>query len=566
MPWYVMDSFESYAEARREFEWDLPETFNPAIDLCRKHEDPTRTALSFEPGDSTSGDSGDSLRQLSFQQLDERSDKLASGLASLGVDAGDRVGVVLPQSPANPISHLALWKLGAITVPLTVLFGRDALQYRLADSGATAVIVDADVRKDVDAIRESCPDLDHVIERNSPDDADTIGFAALLSEHDTGIDAYESTPETPSAIMYTSGSTGPPKGVLHSHALWLGRAAAAYNYFDQGLDDATLWTPADWAWGAALGGTVFAAWHYGCTVVAQPRTEFDPEAVIALLATHDVTHSFMPPTALRMLSAVENPAARFDFSLETIAAAGEPLTPELLDWIDEALPGVTLNEFYGQTELNLCVGNCSHWFSATAGSMGKPLPGYDVAILDPKTRERLPEGETGEIAVRPHDRRVFFDEYWGLPEKTAAKQVAEQPGSDGEGGETASEAPWFVTGDLATRDDEGYLHFVARTDDVILSRGYRVGPTEVERAILDHPIVEQVGVVGQPDETLGEAITAFVQPRREVDEPGTIKSEIRDRVRERLAAYEYPETIHFVDDLPTTSTGKIRRKSLRESR
>jgi acetyl-CoA synthetase len=544
MAWHVAEAVESYERARAQFAWGLPEQYNPAVDLLRKHEDSDRTALRCEPAPGS-----DRERETwTFADLDERSDRLAAALVALGVEPGDRVGVVVPQRAANPVTHLANWKCGAVSVPLTVLFGPDALRYRLADSEAVAVVVDSSLRDTVDQIRGDCPALDHVVELGTSAQGDAHAFDSLVDDQEPGFDVYESTPATPTAIMYTSGSTGPPKGVLHSHALWLGRAAAAHSYFDH-LDEGRLWTPADWAWGAALGGTLFAAWHYGCPVVGHPREGFDPEAAFGLLARHDVTHTFMPPTALRMLMTVENPTERFDLSLEVFASAGEPLTPEVVNWVTETFADVSLNEFYGQTELNLVVGNCSRWFETRAGSMGRPLPGYEVAILDPESRERLPPGETGEIAVRPGDRRVFFDEYWDLPEKTAAKRAGE----------------WFLTGDLAERDADGFLWFVSRTDDVILTRGYRVGPTEVESAILDHPAVEQVGVVGLPDETIGEAITAFIEPADTIDDPEQVRTEIRDLVRERLAAYEYPETIRFVDELPTTSTGKIRRATLRES-
>jgi acetyl-CoA synthetase len=348
--------------------------------------------------------------------------------------------------------------------------------------------------------------------------------------------------------MYTSGSTGPPKGVRHSHALWLGRAAAAYNYFEGGLGpDAVCWTPADWAWGGALGGLVFAAWHHGATVVGAATGSFDAERAFARLADHDVTHAFVPPTALRMLMQVEAPTDRYDLSsLSVLAAAGEPLTPEILAWADAEL-GVPVNEFYGQTELNLVVATCGHWFDARPGSMGKPLPGYDVRLLDPETGPPVETGETGEIAVRPHDDRVVFDEYWGLPEATAEKQH--------EG--------WYLTGDLAERDEDGYLWFVSRKDDLIITSGYRVGPGEVEEVVLEHPAVEQVGVVGVPDETRGERIKAFVQPAGEYD-PDVLREEIQELVRERLAKYEYPREIEFVEELPTTTTGKIRRASLRD--
>jgi acetyl-CoA synthetase len=543
MSWQIMPTYDSLDEAREEFAWELPDDYNPARDCLRKH-DPDRTALVYERSDG-------SVSTHTYGDLDETSDRLAAGLQSLGIEPGDRVAVVVPQKPANPVTHFANWKLGAISVPLTVLFGPESLEYRLVDSGASAVVVDPAVRDTIEEVRDACPDLDHVIELGSDVSGDAHAFESLVADHDRGFEIDESTPETSTAIMYTSGSTGPPKGVLHSHALWLGRAAAAYNYFDQGLDGATLWTPADWAWGAALGGTLLAGLHHGACVVAWPREGFDPEAIFDFLAHHDVSHSFMPPTALRMLMSVDDPVDRYDLSLETLAAAGEPLTPEILEWAAESFDDVPVNEFYGQTELNLVVGNSSTWFPAQPESMGQPLPGYEVRIVDPDDpdpTEPLPTGEAGELAVRPDDRRVFFDEYWKLPEKTAAKQV------DG----------WFLTGDLVRRDDDGYLWFVSRADDVILTSGYRVGPMEVEGVLLSHSAVEQAGVVGIPDETRGEAIKAFVQPTTAGGGSAELRAELKRLVRDQLAEYEYPREIEFVDSLPTTTTGKIRRRDLRE--
>ncbi len=552
MSWTVMPSYEDHETAHDEFSWKLPETYNPAIDVLRKH-DPSQTALRYERPD------GD-CATYSFADLDERSDRFAAALADLGLEPGDRVGVVVPQKPQNPIAHLANWKLGAVSVPLTVLFGRDALAYRLADSEARAVVVDPSVRETIDAVRGASPTLEYVIELGdtrsvagvgeTSGGATTHAFEALCADQNSGFDWYDSSPETSSAIMYTSGSTGPPKGVLHSHALWLGRAAAASNYFDQGLEPGTtVWTPADWAWGAALGGTLVAAWHHGGTVVGWPREGFDPETAFDLMARHDVTHAFMPPTALRRLMAVDDPEGRYDLSLETLAAAGEPLTPEVVAWVDETFTDLAINEFYGQTELNLVVATVSDWFDPRPGSMGKPLPGYDVRVLDPDTHEPLPVGEVGELAVKPGDRRVFFEEYWKLPAKTAAKRT-----DDG----------WFLTGDLVECDADGFLWFVSRADDVILTSGYRVGPMEVEQALLAHDAVAQVGVVGVPDDMRGEAIKAVVQPAVDDFEPDELRTDLQEFVRDRLAAYEYPHRIAFVEDLPTTTTGKIRRRALRE--
>jgi acetyl-CoA synthetase len=429
-----------------------------------------------------------------------------------------------------------------------VLFGRDAIAHRLSDSGARVVVVDPAVRGTIDEVDPECPDLETVVELGDDATGDARAFDSLVSAHTPGIDVYDSTPETPTAIMYTSGSTGPPKGVLHSHALWLGRAAAAQNYFE-GLEDAILWTPADWAWGAALGGTLFAAWHHGRPIVGRPREGFDPDAAFDLIERHGVTKAFMPPTALRMLMTVESPDERWDLDLETLGSAGEPLTPEILEWADGHLPGVSINEFYGQTELNLVVGNRSSWFDTRPGSMGRPLPGYEIELLDPEDRTPVETGELGEIAVKPGDERVFFDEYWGLPEKTAEKRT-----DDG----------WFLTGDIASADSDGYIWFQSRADDVILTSGYRVGPMEVEEALLRHADIEQAGVIGVPDDVRGEAIKAFVQPTTDGYDPERLREELRTLVRERLAEYEYPREIEFVDALPQTSTGKIRRATLRE--
>ena len=549
MGWRIMPEYESYEAARSEFSWKLPDEYNPAAAVAR-HGD--RTALI----EAASGE------RYSFADIDHAAGRLADALAALGIETGDRIGVIAPQRAETPIAHLAAWQLGAVTIPLTTMFGPEAIAYRLDDAEARAVVADPSVGAAVAEASEACPALETVL-RLSPtewyvgdpqmDEVPAAAFACEVREYDgfvTGRDPidepYASTPETTSAVMYTSGSTGPPKGVVHRHALWIGRAAAAYNFFDGGFGDGDVcWTPADWAWASALGGLLLGAWQHGDPVVAAPMRGFDPAAAYRLCARYDVVNGLAPPTALRMLMG-EDPA-EYELSVRTIATAGEPLTPEILDWAAEEFTDLTINEYYGQTELNLVIANASRWFPVRPGSMGKVLPGYEVRILDEETREPVPTGEVGELAIRPDDDRVFFAGYLDRPEATAAKR------HDG----------WYVTDDLARIDEDGYVWFESRADDVIITSGYRVGPLEVESVLLDHPAVEQVGVIGVPDDLRGEVIKAVVEAAPGVEPDETLREELRTKARDRLAAYEYPREIEFVETLPKTATGKIRRVELR---
>jgi acetyl-CoA synthetase len=554
MPWHVTLDQESYEAAREEFAWEFPGDYNIARDCLQKHDDRDRPALYQAYPDGR-------RETYSFRDIDERSAQVAHGLAERGVGHGDRVAVVVPQKPANPLTHLACWKLGAVSLPLSILFGPDALEYRLTDSEASVVVADESVLDAVVAVREDCPDLDHVVAVDAGDDAEggsvegadgTVEpFAALGEGRPTRIDLAETDAETPAIVMYTSGSTGPPKGVLHGHGVWVGHCPAFYMYFERDVSDSTFWTPADWAWIGALGDLVFPAWHYGRPVVGYPMGGFDAGTAFEVMAEFRVTDAFLPPTAIRMLMNVGDPG-QYDLDLKAICSGGEPLTPEILAWAEEKLSGVAVNELYGQTEANLLVTNCREWFPARAGSMGKPVPGHEIAVVDGDTGERRAEDEVGTIAVARAGDPVVFREYWNQPEKTAAATVT---GPDG--------VEWHLTGDLGYRDEAGYYWFKARDDDVILTAGYRVGPGEVESAILEHPEVEQVGVVGVPDETRGEIIKAYVQPVAGTTGDDDLRAEIRDLVRENLAKYEYPREIEFVEGLPTTTTGKIQRRKLR---
>jgi acetyl-CoA synthetase len=539
MPWRITVDEDSYEAARESFSWDVPDGYNAAEDFLTKHDDLDRPALYQAYPDGR-------RETYTFRELDELSDAVAASLRGMGVGFGDRVAVVVPQKPANPLTHLACWKLGAVSLPLSVLFGRDALQYRLEDSGAAAVVADGSVLETVAEVRADCPDLEHVVGVDG-DGPEVTAFEAL-TEGGEGFERAETDADTPGIVMYTSGSTGPPKGVLHTQDVWLGHCPAFYAYFEQDVDGSVFWTPADWAWIGALGDLVWPAWHYGRPVVGYPMGGFDERTAYELLEEFDVTDAFLPPTAIRMMMTVEEPTERYDLLLKAVCSGGEPLTPEILDWADDSLEGVAVNELYGQTEANLLACTCRSWFEARPGSMGKPVPGHDVAIVDQDTGERMPTGEVGMIAVRREDDPVVFREYWNQPEKTEAASV------DG----------WHLTGDLAYQDEDGYVWFKSRDDDVIITAGYRVGPGEVESAILEHPDVEQVGVVGVPDDTRGEIIKAFVQPVDGVDGDDDLREAIRQLVRDTLAKHEYPREIAFVEALPQTTTGKIQRRKLRE--
>jgi acetyl-CoA synthetase len=542
----------SYAEMTARFAWTVPDRYNIGADICDRHcqgpDGGAAPAIIEEGPDGT-------VRRYSFADLRGASSRLANVLAGRGVAPGDRVAVLLGQQSETAVAHVAAWRLGAISVPLFTLFGLDALSFRLADSGATALITDAAQIARVEGLLPDLPDLRTVLclgagstAAGDPGQRIVAWDAAMAAASDQRAPA-DTGPDDPALIIYTSGTTGKPKGALHGHRVLLGHLPGVelpQNLFPQPGD--LFWTPADWAWIGGLIDVLLPSLHHGVPVLAQRAAKFDPEAALALMARHGVRNAFLPPTALKMLRRVEDPR-RFGARLRSIGSGGETLGAELLDWGRETF-GLTINEFYGQTECNLVVGNCAEVFPVRPGSMGRPIPGHTVAVIDPATGTPVPTGDLGSIAVRRPDPVMFLG-YWNNPEATAKKFVGD----------------WLLTGDTGRRDEDGYLWFVGRDDDVITSAGYRIGPGEVEDCLMKHPAVAMVAVVGMPDPERTEVVTAFVVPgpgalEQHGGEEGLTRA-LQTFAKANHAAYAYPRRIRFLDELPMTTTGKIMRKDLR---
>jgi len=547
--------WESYDELYEAFEWEVPETFNMATYLC------DRWANTGDGGESTDdgrialfaeSEAGE-RETYTFEELRRAANGLADFLAARGVSRGDRVGVNVPQKPETVIAHLAAWKLGAVSVPLSTLFGPDALSYRLDDSGAIACVVDA---SNVDTLREvrgGLEPLETVVTVDAaPEDGET-GFAEAI---DTGkgqsgeraVETVATDAEEDAIIIYTSGTTGDPKGVRHAHRVLLGHLPLFLTTFcnmDIEAED-VYWTPAEWAWIASLFDVVLPGLFYGKPVLAYSGGAFDPQETFSLIERYELTNVFAPPTALRMLMQAD--PAPYDLeSIRVLPSGGESLGDSIVAWAEEVFDGAAVQEGYGQTEANMLVGDCTALADFREGTIGLPGPGHEIAIVDRETTESLDFEEVGEIAVRYAGNPVCFKEYWKNPEATGEKI------RDG----------WLCTEDLGEISEDGYMTFHGRADDVIISAGYRIGPEEVEDCLASHDAVADAAVIGVPDEERGEVPEAFCVLTTGHEPSEELKGDLREHVSERLAAYEYPRAIKFLEELPTTVTGKVRRASLR---
>jgi acetyl-CoA synthetase len=536
----VLRPGRSYDEVRTAFQWEIPETYNIGVDICDKwSRDSRRLALIYE------ADPG-RIERYTFRHLKDLSNRLANGLQACGISRGDRVGILLPQRPETAVAHIAVYKLGAVAVPLFTLFGTDALEYRLGNCGAKGIITDDVNLPKVLEIRDRLEKLDVVVAVGGPREEGVVDFHGLVERSSEALEPVRTAADDPALIIYTSGTTGPPKGALHAHRVLLGHLPGVefpHNFFPQKGD--LFWTPADWAWIGGLIDVLFPSWHHGVPVVAHRARKFDPEQAFHLMAKHGIRNVFMPPTALKMMRQVKDPRGRYNYSLRSVGSGGETLGEELLEWGREVL-GLTINEFYGQTEVNLVVGNCAEIMEVRPGSMGRPIPGHVVEVVDPYGNP-LPPGDEGEIAVQRPDPVMFLG-YWGSPRATEEKFVKS----------------WCLTGDRGRKDTDGYFWFLGRADDVITSAGYRIGPSEIEECLLKHPAVALAAAVGSPDPVRTEVVKAFIVLKPGVVPGPELEEEIRSFVKIRLAAHEYPREIEFVEELPLTATGKIKRKELKE--
>ena len=537
----VLPDVSTWEELIAGFRWSIPAEFNMAEATVERHVSSGRVAMVYDPG------KGDP-QELKFADLSRLSNRLANALEGLGVRRGDRVAIFLPQRPEVALAHLAAWKLGAISVPLTTLFGPQALVQRLGDAGPAVMIAEAGyvdrLRAEVFAHLERPP---HVLVVDPHDGAIPDGatsFVRAVSEASERRETAVTRADDPAFLSFTSGTTGPAKGALHAHRTLLGHLPGFQLSHDLApVTGDRFWTPADWAWMGGFMDVLFPSLYFGLPVVAAPR-RFDPEEAWEIAERHHVRNAFLPPTALRLMRQAHGPSTPKTF-FRSVASGGESLGADTLEWARGTL-GCAINEFYGQTEINLVVSNCAALFAPTPGSMGRAVPGHTVAILDDRLAP-VPPGTPGEICVRADSPGAFLG-YFNNVEATAGKIV---------GG-------WILTGDRGTRDADGHLWFAARKDDVITSAGYRIGPSEIEACLVGHPAVRLAAVVGVPDPVRTEVVKAFIELRPGVDPSADLETDIRAFVRRNLAAYLYPKLIEFITEIPLTTTGKVRRTELRQ--
>jgi acetyl-CoA synthetase len=535
-----MERLPTYERLYTSFRWNIPARYNIAADVCDRHAaDPNKIALIGE------GAGGETWR-MTFREVQRKANQLANLLVSLGLVKGDRVMLLLGQNPWTAIAHVACWKAGFVSVPVSTLFAADAVAYRLNHVGVRVVITDVANLEKLTKARKSALETERVylIDGHGPEAHSLDASIELARDTFTNVDTAA---DDPAFLNFTSGTTGNPKAALQAHRSMLGHLPGAefgLDFFPQPSD--VMWSPADWAWLAGLMDVLMPAWYHGVPVLTFRAPRFDPEQAFDMIGRHHVRTTLLVPTMLRMMRQVPDPVERFGAKLRAIYSGGESVGKELVEWGAEVLR-IPINEVFGQTECNLVLGSNGSVMPTKPGSIGRAIPGHIAAIVDDAGQRQAP-GVTGNIAVRSPDP-VMMLEYWRNPDATRGKY------SDG----------WLITGDLGTCDEDGYFWFEGRADDIITSGGYRIGPSEIEDALARHHAVVMAAVVGVPDPVRTESIKAFVVLKEGFGSSPELADEIRNFVREHLARHEVPRDVEFVDAFPMTTTGKILRRILRDA-
>jgi acetyl-CoA synthetase len=580
----------AYDQLHGDFRWHVPEDFNIADVCCTRWAKETPHAVAIR--EHVSGKSLKESSTYSYLELQQAANLLSTKLTELGVLRGDRVAIVLPQCFETAVAYIAVLQMGAVAVPLSMLFGPDALEYRLNDSDAVVAIVDEASEPVLRQIQSNCPKLALILDVAGV----FIAYAAIkniVNNKYIVVTKAATKADDGAILIYTSGTTGPPKGALIPHRALIGNLTGfvcSQNWFGfDGIKNASskaiFWSPADWAWTGGLMDALLPTLYFGREIIAF-RGRFSPEAAFELMQTQRVTHTFLFPTALKaMMKAFPEPKKHYKLRLEAIMSAGEAVGDAVYDYCQKQL-GVTVNEMFGQTEINYIVGNCAVKYPSKPNSMGKPYPGHNVVVID-DDGNICPDGVPGDVAVNRFDIHgapdpIFFLGYWKNEAATRSKFTGN----------------WCRTGDLATRDADGYLWYSGRADDVFKAAGYRIGPSEIENCLVKHPAVANCAVVPKPDAERGAVVKAYVvlSPsyamkyainsvaaktiNTSANDENTSKNalkptfepifsekalilELQNHVKALLAPYEYPKEIEFIDALPMTTTGKVQRRVLR---